>query len=81
MNAYARGMRLVSLLPSATEIVYALGLGLDTSGMTPGDIVVRPGPRLVNGVEALAAVIHPDAATGAGPRSGRAGWWCAGRTG
>jgi iron complex transport system substrate-binding protein len=64
MNAYARGMRLVSLLPSATEIVYALGLGddlagvtfecdeppaaraektivvggLDTSGMTPGDI-------------------------------------------
>ncbi|MDQ2814159.1 MAG: ABC transporter substrate-binding protein, partial [Actinomycetota bacterium] len=57
-------MRLVSLLPSATEIVYALGLGddlagvtfecdeppaaraektivvggLDTSGMTPGDI-------------------------------------------
>ena len=24
-------------------------------------IVVRPGPRLVNGVEALAAVIHPDA--------------------
>jgi iron complex transport system substrate-binding protein len=24
-------------------------------------IVVRPGPRLVNGVEALAAIIHPDA--------------------
>jgi iron complex transport system substrate-binding protein len=46
-------------------------------------IVVRPGPRLINGVEALAAIIHPgavpaappgavmrvgDAATGAGPR-------------
>jgi iron complex transport system substrate-binding protein len=42
-------------------------------------IVVRPGPRLVNGVEALAAVIHPDAVpapppgtvqrvTAAGPR-------------
>ena len=61
---YAGSVRLVSLLPSATEIVYALGLGddlagvtfecdeppaaraektivvggLDTSGMTPGDI-------------------------------------------
>jgi iron complex transport system substrate-binding protein len=63
-GAYARVMRLVSLLPSATEIVYALGLGgqlvgvtfecdepasaraektivvggLDTQGMTPGEI-------------------------------------------
>ncbi len=34
MNAYARGMRLVSLLPSATEIVYALGLGDDLAGVT-----------------------------------------------
>ncbi len=107
-------MRLVSMLPSATEIVYALGLGpdlvgvtfecdepaaaraektivvggQDTTGMTPGEIdafvyqglavagnlpgvpiwaidadgiVVRPGPRLVDGVEALAAIIHPAA--------------------
>jgi ABC-type Fe3+-hydroxamate transport system substrate-binding protein len=143
-------MRLVSLLPSATEIVYALGLGndlvgvtfecdepaaarsekevvvggRDTSGMTPAEIdgyvrdqlangeelytlhadalarlgpdliltqdlcrvcalpsghvaealpgvpvwaidadslVVRPGPRLVDGVEAIAAILHPDA--------------------
>ena len=30
-------------------------------------IVVRPGPRLVNGVEALAAVIHPDAVPDALP--------------
>ena len=30
-------------------------------------IVVRPGPRLVNGVEALAAVIHPDAVPAAPP--------------
>ena len=63
-RSYAGLVRLVSLLPSATEIVYALGLGedlagvtfecdeppsaraekaivvggLDTSGMTPGDI-------------------------------------------
>ena len=111
-------VRPVSLLPSATEIVYALGLGddlagvtfecdeppaaraektivvggLDTSGMAPGDIdryvraagrgrgapvwaidadgiVVRPGPRLVNGVEALASVIHPGAVPAAPPGS------------
>jgi iron complex transport system substrate-binding protein len=30
-------------------------------------IVVRPGPRLVNGVEALAAVIHPGAGPAAAP--------------
>jgi len=30
-------------------------------------IVVRPGPRLVNGVEALAAVIHPEAGSTAPP--------------
>ncbi|HEY2278304.1 MAG TPA: ABC transporter substrate-binding protein [Streptosporangiaceae bacterium] len=27
-----------------------------------GGLVVRPGPRLVDGVEALAAIVHPDAA-------------------
>src|SRR5690349_9903595 len=31
---YRRGMRLVSLLPSATEIVHALGLGDDLVGVT-----------------------------------------------
>jgi iron complex transport system substrate-binding protein len=31
---YAGGVRLVSLLPSATEIVYALGLGDDLVGVT-----------------------------------------------
>jgi iron complex transport system substrate-binding protein len=30
-------------------------------------IVVRPGPRLVNGVEALATVIHPGAGPAAAP--------------
>src|SRR5262249_10142702 len=33
-GAYARVMRLVSLLPSATEIVYALGLGDQLTGVT-----------------------------------------------
>lgn len=32
--AYSRNVRLVSLLPSATEIVYALGLGRDLVGVT-----------------------------------------------
>jgi iron complex transport system substrate-binding protein len=33
-RAYSRGVRLVSLLPSATEIVYALGLGDQLVGVT-----------------------------------------------
>src|SRR5215471_7256899 len=33
-RAYARVMRLVSMLPSATEIVYALGLGDQLVGVT-----------------------------------------------
>jgi iron complex transport system substrate-binding protein len=28
-------------------------------------LVVRPGPRLVDGVEAIASILHPDAAPGA----------------
>ena len=30
-------------------------------------LVVRPGPRLIDGVEALAAALHPDAAVATGP--------------
>ena len=33
-DAYPGAVRLVSLLPSATEIVYALGLGADLVGVT-----------------------------------------------
>jgi ABC-type Fe3+-hydroxamate transport system substrate-binding protein len=89
-------MRLVSLLPSATEIVYALGLGddlvavtfecdepasaradkavvvggRDTRGMTPGEIddyvkgeLAAGGDlyTLIDGVEAIAAILHPNA--------------------
>ena len=32
-------------------------------------LVVRPGPRLVDGVEALAAILHPGAAVTAPPSS------------
>jgi iron complex transport system substrate-binding protein len=34
LRSYARGVRIVSLLPSATEIVYALGLDDDLVGVT-----------------------------------------------
>jgi iron complex transport system substrate-binding protein len=30
-------------------------------------IVVRPGPRLVDGVEAIASILHPDAVPGVPP--------------
>jgi iron complex transport system substrate-binding protein len=30
-------------------------------------LVVRPGPRLVDGVEAIAAILHPDAVPAAAP--------------
>jgi iron complex transport system substrate-binding protein len=34
-------------------------------------IVVRPGPRLVDGVEAIASILHPDAVPAARPRAAR----------
>jgi iron complex transport system substrate-binding protein len=34
--------------------------GIPVWAIDAGGIVVRPGPRLVDGVEALAAVLHPD---------------------
>ena len=84
-------MRLVSLLPSATEIVYALGLGddlagvtfecdeppaaraektivvggLDTSGMTPGDIDRYVRSRLAAGEDLY--TLHARALAGLAP--------------
>ena len=40
--------------------------GYHLDGAADG-IVVRPGPRLVTGVEALAALLHPGAAAPASP--------------
>ena len=85
---YAGIVRLVSLLPSATEIVYALGLGddlagvtfecdepptaraektivvggLDTSGMTPGDIDRYVHAQLASGQDLY--TLHADALAG-----------------
>jgi iron complex transport system substrate-binding protein len=43
--------------------------GLPVWAMDADGIVVRPGPRLVTGVEALAAVLHPGTAAPAAPGS------------
>jgi iron complex transport system substrate-binding protein len=62
-------VRLVSLLPSATEIVYALGLGQDlvgvtfggrdTSGMTPGEIDSYVRAQFAQGADLY--TLHADA--------------------
>ena len=36
--------------------------GIPVWAIDADGLVVRPGPRLVDGVEALAAIVHPDAA-------------------
>jgi iron complex transport system substrate-binding protein len=43
--------------------------GIPVWAIDADGIVVRPGPRLLNGVEALAAVIHPEAVPAAPPGS------------
>jgi iron complex transport system substrate-binding protein len=61
---------LVVVAPCGYHLAGAAAQALMAAGHLPGvpvwaidadGIVVRPGPRLVNGVEALAAVIHPQA--------------------
>ena len=75
-------MKIVSLLPSATEIVYALGLGDDLVGVTdecdfPPDAVTKPvvsrsalpqGVRPLSAREIDDAVRGPDGPTGAAVR-------------
>jgi len=58
-------------LEAAAGQASAVAASLAAAGLLPGvpvwaidadGLIVRPGPRLVDGVEALAAVFHPDAA-------------------
>src|SRR6266702_8104154 len=56
-RGYARVMRLVSMLPSATEIVYVLGL--DTRGLSPREIDDYVRGRLAAGVDLY--TLHEDA--------------------
>jgi len=41
--------------------------GLPVWAIDANGIVVRPGPRLVNGVEAIASILHPQAVPAAPP--------------
>ncbi|HEY6278170.1 MAG TPA: ABC transporter substrate-binding protein [Streptosporangiaceae bacterium] len=61
---------LVVVAPCGYHLAGAAGLAAAAARALPGvpmwaidadGIVVRPGPRLVTGVEALAAILHPDA--------------------
>jgi iron complex transport system substrate-binding protein len=45
--------------------------GLPVWAIDADGLIVRPGPRLVDGVEALAAILHPDAGVIAPPGSAR----------
>jgi iron complex transport system substrate-binding protein len=72
----AAGPDLVVVAPCGYHLAGAAEQAHLAAGQLPGvpvwaidadGIVVRPGPRLVNGVEALAAVIHPEAGPPAPP--------------
>ncbi len=65
-------MRIASLVPSSTEMLFALSLGdevVDRIRSTGAGRIVavdaaasfsRPGPRLVDGIELLAGLLHPE---------------------
>ena len=54
------GFHLAGAAEQAVAVARELA-GLPVWAIDADGIVVRPGPRLVNGVEALASVIHPEA--------------------
>ena len=60
------GYRLDGAIDQAGLVASALP-GLPVWAIDANGIVVRPGPRLVDGVEAIASVLHPDAVPAAPP--------------
>jgi iron complex transport system substrate-binding protein len=59
-------------LPGAIDQAQSVGRALPGAKVWAIDadgIVVRPGPRLVDGVEAIASILHPDAVPAAPPRT------------
>jgi iron complex transport system substrate-binding protein len=54
---------------SQAEIVSAALPGVPVWAIDADSLVVRPGPRLVDGVEAIAAILHPDAVPAPPPGS------------
>jgi iron complex transport system substrate-binding protein len=66
----------VVVAPCGYHLDGAIGQARQAAAQLPGaavwavdadGIVVRPGPRLVDGVEAIASILHPDAAAAAPP--------------
>ena len=60
------GYHLPGVIEQARAAVQALP-GIPVWAIDADGIVVRPGPRLVDGVEAMAAILHPDAVPAAPP--------------
>ena len=54
------GYHLAGAASQAASVVAALP-GIPVWAIDADSLVVRPGPRLVDGVEAIAAILHPDA--------------------
>jgi iron complex transport system substrate-binding protein len=54
------GYHLAGTVSQATAVTSALP-GIPVWAIDADSLVVRPGPRLVDGVEAIAAILHPDA--------------------
>ena len=60
------GFHLPGAIDQAQSVAQALP-GLQVWAIDADGIVVRPGPRLVDGVEAIASILHPDAVPAATP--------------
>ena len=60
------GYHLPGAIEQARAVAEALP-GVPVWAIDADGLIVRPGPRLVDGVEALAAVLHPDAVPVAQP--------------
>jgi iron complex transport system substrate-binding protein len=60
------GYHLAGAVDQARQVMQALP-GRPVWALDADGLVVRPGPRLVNGVEAIASILHPDAVPAAPP--------------
>jgi iron complex transport system substrate-binding protein len=59
-------------LPGAIEQAQTAGRavpGIPVWAIDADSFIVRPGPRLIDGVEAIASILHPDAVPAASPRA------------
>ncbi|MDQ1618530.1 MAG: iron complex transport system substrate-binding protein [Actinomycetota bacterium] len=54
------GYRVADAAAQARSVLHHLPAGVPVWALDADGLVVRPGPRLVDGVEALAGVLHPD---------------------